>query len=498
MVTLFATLHSYSLKSSSIDVYSLQPTLNAPFSKEVNMKICRLFPFIAIGLSLSSYAEEAQSVRGWRNDGTGRFPQANPPLTWSLEDNILWKTTLPGKSHSSTVLWGDHLFVTAEPTELLCLSKAKGEILWSRSHTWEDVFGSEKAKLIAAEHQKAEELKDQLKSLRKEMNELRKADRLTDEKRQSYQEQQRLIEGEIEKQLEYPPPKKGGSDNACPTPVTDGNRVFVTFANGIVASYSFEGKRNWIQHVPASTSGFGYSASPVLAGDKLLIHYKNLTALDANTGEVVWSKPIPHGWGSSLITSTKGVSLLITPSGCLVNIQDGHLLSEKLFRLSHNSPIFQNGVIYAFQGGRNKAIKIPLNGNLDSKSEWESETLWEEQGFNQRTFSSALFHEDLLYTITEKGILDVIDAASGDLVYRKRLEFGRGRVYASLALAGNRIFSSSDNGTTIVFKPGKKFEQVSRNELESGMSSCPVFEETRMYVRTKGHMFCIQHSPANR
>ena len=32
---------------------------------------------------------------------------------WSEEKNIRWKIPLPGKGHSTPVVWGDHVFVTA-------------------------------------------------------------------------------------------------------------------------------------------------------------------------------------------------------------------------------------------------------------------------------------------------------------------------------------------------------------------------------------------------
>src|SRR5947208_6857609 len=49
----------------------------------------------------------------WRGPlGTGVSPAANPPITWNEKKNIRWKTPLPGKGHSTPIVWGDHIFLT--------------------------------------------------------------------------------------------------------------------------------------------------------------------------------------------------------------------------------------------------------------------------------------------------------------------------------------------------------------------------------------------------
>jgi hypothetical protein len=50
----------------------------------------------------------------WRGPlGTGVAPRANPPLEWSESKNIRWKIALPGNGHSTPIIWGDRVFVTA-------------------------------------------------------------------------------------------------------------------------------------------------------------------------------------------------------------------------------------------------------------------------------------------------------------------------------------------------------------------------------------------------
>src|SRR5262245_50143173 len=49
----------------------------------------------------------------WRGPlGPGVAPHAHPAVEWSDAKHIRWKTTLPGKGHSTPVVWGDRLYVT--------------------------------------------------------------------------------------------------------------------------------------------------------------------------------------------------------------------------------------------------------------------------------------------------------------------------------------------------------------------------------------------------
>src|SRR5436305_1017453 len=80
---------------------------------------------LLIGIAVMAFmpGDPAQPERGkvdapdawaqWRGPmGTGVAPNAKPPVEWSESKNVRWKTSLPGKGHSSPVVWGDHIFLT--------------------------------------------------------------------------------------------------------------------------------------------------------------------------------------------------------------------------------------------------------------------------------------------------------------------------------------------------------------------------------------------------
>lgn len=50
---------------------------------------------------------------GWRGpNGSGISPETNIPAEWSETKNVLWKIPIPGKGHSSPIVWGNRVFVT--------------------------------------------------------------------------------------------------------------------------------------------------------------------------------------------------------------------------------------------------------------------------------------------------------------------------------------------------------------------------------------------------
>ena len=120
------------------------------------------------------------------------------------------------------------------------------------------------------------------------------------------------------------------------------------------------------------------------------------------------------------------------------------------------------------------------------------EPLWKPRSIKGQGywFPSPVLHDGLLYALSSRPILPVVDARTGELVYEQDLDLGAGDCYPSISLAGDRLYVSSDNGTTVVLKPGREFEELARNKIETFRSSL-VFEGKRMYVRTTKGLWCI-------
>src|SRR5262245_11914446 len=88
--------------------------------------------FAAIVL-LVSHAGHAQAPIGWRTDGTGAYPKAQPPLEWSPTKNVVWSTPMPGYGVSHPVPLGRYVFICSEPATLLCINRDDGKIVWQKT-----------------------------------------------------------------------------------------------------------------------------------------------------------------------------------------------------------------------------------------------------------------------------------------------------------------------------------------------------------------------------
>lgn len=435
----------------------------------------------------SAAASGDDSPVGWRHDGSGCYPEARPPTAWSGEQNVLWKTALPGRSISSPVVVGRNVFTTAEPGELLCLNAANGKILWERSHSYQEALGAEQAARIEADHRRAEALRKQVEELNRERQERKKTTDSANPTVKKLQEQIESLEKQIETLRAYPPLPGGDTGNTACTPTSDGRQIFAVFGTGIVSAHSLKGERRWMKFIAAPNSN--HSASPLLVDGRLIVQLRDLRALDPATGDVVWQTPVSERNGSPVAARLTDGSVIITPGGAIVRAVDGRLLAKEQFQLSYCSPIVNDGVIYAVQEGTVKALRLPAS----TQEPFALSLLWETKGSRTHRLASPLIHDGLLYAATEKGILEAYVAKTGEEVYQQRLGFGRGRVDPSLCLAGGMLFASGNDGLTIVVQPGREFAELARNTLED-FTSTPSFHDTRVFIRTKQAMFCLGES----
>jgi hypothetical protein len=449
------------------------------------MLSCRRSFVVLVGLIfLSGGKLSADPPVGWRMNGSGRYPDANPPTEWSQENNVDWKTKLPGRSYGSPIVVGDRVFVVSDPEELLCIRAADGAALWQKTSGHVELLGTEKAEDVLAMYKA---IREQSNALRREYGELRK---IEDTPKEKLDELRAAIDAvkQQEKDLatRYPPPSNGGgAGNSAATPVSNGKLVFTVYATGIVSAHSLDGERRWITFVDGANIGFGHASSPVLVDGKLIVHIKDLVALDAANGKELWRVELRARHATPIVARVGGENVIVDPSGSVVRISDGTVLAEQReLSVSEASVVTHGGVLFA-QSGKTSALRLPQSIG----ESFALELLWEGKASRGRRTPSPVYHEGLLYGVTTDGIMDVTDAESGKTVYQKRLDIGK--VYSSITVAGDFLYLCSTKGTTIVLEPGRKYQEIARNELES-LGSCPVFAGKRMYVRARTHLYCIQ------
>ena len=388
------------------------------------MKMTAL-PKIGLLLATLSVPATAETL-GWRMDGDGRFPDTQPPVSWSATENVVWKTEMPSWSNASPVLLEEQslIFVLSEPDEILAVDAKSGEIRWQDSTG--DII----------------------------------ADRIQAHKDNGW---------------------------TSPTPVTDGAHVFSAFGSGVVSAHTTDGKRLWAKDVQQPAHRWGHSASPVLGGGNLIVHFIDLIALDPKTGKEVWRADSEVKWGSPVVTQIAGTDVVITTAGDVFRADDGSRVASEIGSLEFATPVVQDGIIYFIE---KKATAVRIPSALDEPFE----TLWVGRLQGSRHYASPVIHDGLIYAVSREEQFSIMDAKTGELLHERKLdlgaESGSNSAYPSISLAGDKIFLSAESGTTVVLEPGREYKETARNSIE-GFRSSPVFIGDRMYVRAFDHLYCF-------
>lgn len=464
--------------------------------------------FLSLGvLSLLAVPAFGQQVIGFRTDGTGRYPNAQPPLSWGVDKNVVWKIPLT-QSNAIPVILGDKLFTCTDPCVLLCINKADGKVIWRHESFFKEIEPTDKEKALIEEENKQDIVFAREQSaLEKEMSAIRKSIADGSTPKDEGEKKIRAIQPKVDELRNkrkglatlnrYREPGKssgGGSYHptggySSATPVTDGKNVYVIYGNGLAAAYDLEGKRLWLKLIEHSSTTYGHGASPVLVNDKLLVHFADLVALNTKDGSEVWRSKIAPNYGTAMPARIGDTDVIIHPNGVVVRVADGVVLARNLGSCGPNSPLIQDGKVY-FMAGQARGASLP--DSADPTAKWEP--LWKGKGTNLKGggywFPSPILHDDLIYALNATSNFTVVDAKTGQRVYEEKLELGGGQCYPSITLAGKYLFVSSDNGHTLILEPGREYKEIAHNTLETFRSS-PVFEGKRMYVRTVKHLWCI-------
>lgn len=393
-------------------------------------------PYLLSLLLLPALAGTAWA-EGWRTDGSGRYPKAKPPTTWSATEQVVWKHQTANWSNASPVLSRDRLFLCEEPFTLLCLDAKAGKPIWSAKNGFADLFTTAQAAQYA-------------------------------------------LPGTHE---------VNGYSSQTPLVIHQGKRIFAFFGNGAGACYDREGKRLWARFIEAPQNPWGHSASPVEAGGRVIIHVNGTVhALDPKDGKEAWTSPSGSTWGTPAVIPFGKEQAILTTGGDLLRASDGKKVASGLGLYPWTSVVFDpaSRTAYVIDEAGAWAFRFPaaLADPLAVEKAWENPGLTRD-----RYYASLLVHQGLLYAVNQGGALSVVDAATGALVYHQPLGLV-GTMYPSVALAGDRVFLANDMGTSVWIAPGREYKELGRVNFEPFRAN-PVFEGTRMYLRTLPGMWCL-------
>lgn len=104
------------------------------------------------------------------------------------------------------------------------------------------------------------------------------------------------------------------NDPASPTPAADSDGVVAFFPDFGLAAYTPDGKDRWTLRLGPFTSFYGMAASPILAGDLVVMLCDQrsgsfIVAADRKTGSVRWRRDrpgAPEGWATPMVFQPAG------------------------------------------------------------------------------------------------------------------------------------------------------------------------------------------------
>jgi outer membrane protein assembly factor BamB len=401
--------------------------------------------------AVAAFAESGQWPR-WRgpNDngsaGAGAYPER-----WSEQENLLWKTELPGKGCSTPVVWERNLYLTA-PVDgadaLLALD-------WNGKTRWKTVFGPE----TAGKH------------------------------------------------------RNGSGCN--PSPATDGQAVYVLYKSGTLAAVDLAGKIRWqtnlIEKYGKPNLYWDYGISPVLTADNVIVanlHHGEswLAAFDKASGELKWKvdrtfqTPVEgdHSYATPVVVTHQGREIIVVLGGERLTAHDARDGST-VWTVSDFNPEAKNnwvavgspvpvGETLVVPYGRGARLHgIRLGGSGDVTASHRAWTREDTGSFVPTPAASA----GRVFLGRDRGELECIDPVTGRTLWSGALPKDKSSYYSSPTVADGKLYFAREDGVVFVTRAGENFELLSENPMGERIIAAPVPVDGRLFIRGEKHLFCI-------
>lgn len=441
--------------------------LIAAMKEDTTMRLFLATVLAALLVTPSAFAENWPHWRGPHFDGISQG--ADLPLAWTYssekQENIRWRVDLPGPGGATPIVWNDRIFVTSTDSESDALHviafDLQGKQVWA----------------VQPDRGKVEVF----------------------------------------------PQFAHETNAAAPSPVTDGEHLWVLFGTSRLHRLDWDGKVTWTvdlaERYGTPKTYFGLSASPLLLDGKLYFHLLHtdaqlVLALDAATGKEIWKHERStdatgeclHSYASVIPYQPPGqdeAQVVVHGADYVTGhaLQDGSevwrfgTLNPKedynsFFRLVATPVANQDGLLVVPTAKRGPVFGLqPQTVTVDGVTSQSMQQTWKlDQGTPD--VPSPIAADGLIYLSGENGRLTVLDAVSGETVYAERVHQGQHR--GSPVLADGKLYLTSADGTVSVVKPGRKYELLAQNSVEGErLAASPAFSSGTIYLRTYDALFAL-------
>jgi outer membrane protein assembly factor BamB len=377
----------------------------------------------------------------WRGpSGQGIAADAGYVDTWSDKENILWRTRVPGRGHSSPIVWDDRIFLTTAYNDgrgaILAFQRSDGRQLWEA---------------------------------------------VVPDRSQEYGHQK--------------------NSNASATATTDGSRVFAFFGNKGVMAVDFNGRVLWHRSLGRFQNYHGTAGSPLLYKDRLILFQDHsaggfVTALSAADGKPLWRTPRRGsvGWSTPVALHAFDHDEVIVSSQASVDAYDpetGRLLWSARGNTYEviPTPVVGHGLVFCSSGRAGPTLAIKPGGKGDVT---QTHVVWESPR-GSPFVPSPLLYGAYLYLVNDMtSIATTFDAATGKLMWQGRLGAAMREGFSASPVGVNgKVFFTNDEGETFVLKAGATFEIQHVNRLNAQVLASPALVDGRWYFRTDRELLAI-------
>ena len=435
--------------------------------------ICLLIIAALTAPSILSAADEWPQFRGPNADG--HSAAKGLPLTWSETENVRWKTAIPGDGHSSPVISGNQIWLTAAIPVELSEEEQKARLSKLSNPRGLQIAGKLSLRAVCVDRESG-----------------------------------KIVRAVEVITVDEPEPVHSLNSYASPTPILEDGRLYCHFgAYGTACVDTATGRvlwRNAEHHVDHQN---GPGASPALWNDVLILNFDGIdtqyvAAIDKNFGQTVWTakrsgsmperKEFRKTYSTPGIVEHDGQAQVVIPGADWVYAYDP-ATGDEIWKAAYGKlgfstvprPIFGHGMTFiatSFIQPRLLAIRYDGTGDVT-----ESHIAWQMDGQLPRKTSMLLIGDELVF-IADNGIAMCLDAKTKTEHWKERVE---GNYSASPLFAGGHIYFFSQDGATNVVAAGTEYKHIAENTLDGGFMASPAVAGKALYLRTETHLYRIEN-----
>jgi outer membrane protein assembly factor BamB len=406
----------------------------------------------------------------WRGPlANGVAPRAHPPVHWSETNNIRWKIALPGKGHSSPIVFGDSIYVlSAAPV---------GD---AQKPVYDDAPGAHDSTPVTHRHQFLA---------------------LAISRRDGSISWSKVLREEW--------PHEGGHVTGSllsNSPVTDGENLYAFLGSRGLYCLGLNGEAKWQKDLGRmhTLHAHGEGSSPVLRGDALIVCWDHegdsfLFAFDKHTGQTLWKVPRDEktSWSTPLIVEQEGKPQVIVSATKRVRGYDLATGVElwQCAGLTENvvsSPVYYHGLIITGNSYYSQAMLAIRLADAKGDITGTDHVVWKLNRLSPYV-SSPLLYDDTLYVLRHnQNVLSRFDPATGKQRGEPlRLDGINDFIFSSPIGAAGRIYVTGRDGSTVVLRHDRENAPLAVNHLDDSFSASAAVVGREFYLRGEHFLYCI-------